>query len=190
MTWRRCLLVLVGLAVLSFTVLTAQDEKEKKVDLGEPGPEHKLLAKLVGEWDAKVKAYFEPGKPPTESVGTAKRKMILEGRYLHEEFQCKFGPDDFTGLSIIGFDRARKKFVSNWVDSMSTGITLSDGTYDAEKSTFTYINDDVEPASGKKMKGRDVLKLDGDDQQTFEMYRTPEGGKEFKVMEISYTKRK
>jgi hypothetical protein len=179
--------LLLGCALLVAAPRLAADDKE---DPGEPGPEHKLLAKLAGTWDAKAKVWFEPGKPPTESTGVMKRKMIMGGRYLQEEYQGKFGPDDFTGMSIAGYDRVRKKFFSSWVDSMSTGVILSEGTYDAAKKTFTYINDDIDPATGKKMKGRDVLKVDNDDQLTFEMYRAEEEGKEAKVLEIIYTRRK
>jgi hypothetical protein len=166
-------------------VLRADD----KDDPGDPGPEHKLLAKLAGDWQVKMKVWFEPGKPPTESTGAMKRKMILGGRYLQEEFEAKLGDEPFSGLGIVGYDRLRKKFVTTWADSMSTGVLVSDGTYDADKKSFIYLNDDVD-AAGKKTKGRDVLRIDSDDQLTFEMFRTPEGGTEFKALEIIYTRRK
>ena len=42
------------------------------------------------------------------------------------------------------------------------------------------------------MKGRDILRIDNADQQTFEMYRQPleDGAKELKVLEIIYTRKR
>jgi hypothetical protein len=184
----RCTLpLLAALALLAGLRLSAQEEK--KEDLGEPGPEHKLLAKLAGDWDAKVRTWSDPEKPPSETPGTLKRKMILAGRYLQEDFVGKAGPDDLTGLSLIAFDRARKKFVSTWFDSLSTGVIYTEGTYDDDKKTITYLSAALDSA-GKKIQNRDVLRLISDDEQIVEMHRTPEGGKEIKLLEIIYTRRK
>jgi hypothetical protein len=74
---------------------------------------------------------------------------------------------------------------------MSTAPMIMYGTYDADKKTLTMVGDDFEPNSKKKMKARDVLKIVSAETQTFEMFRLPEGAPaEFKIMDISYTKRK
>ncbi len=177
--------------LLGITPLLAQDKKDAG-DPSAPGPEHKLLEDLAGNYGAKVRAWVEPGKPPEESTGFMKRKMLFGGRFLQEEYEGKLGPESFTGMGIIGFDKIRKKFVLSWIDSMSTGFMTSEGTYDADKKTFTYQSEDFDPATGKKMKGRDILRIDNAEQQTFEMYRQPleDGAKEFKVLEIIYTRKK
>jgi Protein of unknown function (DUF1579) len=176
--------------VMGVAVLPAQEKKDDD-DLSTPGPEHKLLEALAGTYTAKVKAWVEPGKDPEISDGAMKRKMLYGGRYLLEEFEGKLGPEPLSGMGFVGFDKSRKKFVLAWIDSMSTGFMTSEGTYDAAKKTFTYLSEDIDP-TGKKMKGRDVLRIDSADQQTFEVYRQPleEGAKEFKVLEIIYTRKK
>ena len=177
--------------LLAPLAMRAQDKKDPP-DLSTPGPEHKILESLAGAYGAKVKAYFEPGKPPEESTGVMKRKMLMGGRYLQEEYEGKIGPESFSGMGLVGFDRIKKKYVVTWIDSMSTGFMTSEGTYDTDKKTLTYISEDIDPNTGKKTKGRDVLRFDSDDQQTFEMYRqsTDDGGKELKVLEIVYTRKK
>ena len=176
--------------VMGVAALPAQEKKDDD-DLSTPGPEHKLLEALAGTYAAKVKAWVEPGKDPELSDGAMKRKMLYGGRYLLEEFEGKLGPEPLSGMGFVGFDKSRKKFVLAWIDSMSTGFMTSEGTYDAAKKTFTYLSEDIDP-TGKKMKGRDVLRIDSADQQTFEVYRQPleEGAKEFKVLEIIYTRKK
>jgi hypothetical protein len=153
-----------------------------------PGPEHKVLEPLVGTFKAKVKMYMEPGKPPTESEGTMNRKWILDGRYLQEEFEGKFFDTPFKGQGMLTYDPAKKQYVATWADSMSLSITMMQGTYDDKTKTLTYVYEETDPSSGKKMKARDVSKIVDNDHQTFDMYRTLEGMAEFKVMEITYTR--
>jgi hypothetical protein len=183
--------LLLAAWLLTPFAMRAQDKKDPP-DLSTPGAEHKILESLAGTYGAKVKAYFEPGKPPEESTGVMKRKMLMGGRYLQEEYEGKIGPESFSGMGLVGFDRIKKKYVVTWIDSMSTGFMTSEGTYDADKKTLTYISEDIDPNTNKKTKGRDVLRFDSDDQQTFEMYRqsTDDGGKELKVLEIVYTRKK
>lgn len=190
MTLRRTLALGIGLALfVGIHHLPAQDKKDTP-DPSAPGPEHKVLERLTGTYSAKVKAYFEPGKPPEESAGVMKRRMLMEGRYLQEEYDGKIGDESFSGMGLVGFDKIKKKYVVTWIDSMSTGFMSSEGTYDAAKKTLTYISEDIDPNTGKKTKGRDVLRMDSDDRQTFEMYRMDDAGKEFKVLEIVYTRKK
>lgn len=92
----------------------------------------------------------------------------------------------FQGIGTVGFDPAKKKYLTTWIDNMSLGIMTYEGTFDAATKTLTSLGEDV--WEGKKMKARDVLKIVSADQQTFEMYRSVDG-KEFKVMDISYTRK-
>jgi hypothetical protein len=50
--------------------------------LATPGEPHKLFASLAGSWTTTAREWMEPGKPPTESTGTAEMKMLLDGRFL------------------------------------------------------------------------------------------------------------
>jgi hypothetical protein len=189
---RMTLCIVTGLIIaLGSARLPAQDKKDQP-DPSAPGVEHKLLEVLAGNYSAKARAFVEPGKPPEESAGVMKRKMIMGGRFLQEEYEGKIGPESFSGMGIIGFDKIRKKYVLSWIDSMSTGFMTSEGSYDSAKKTFTYQSEDFDPSTGKKMKGRDLLRIDSAEQQTFEMYRQEldEGTKEFKVLEIVYTRKK
>ena len=134
---QRCitLALVAGLGLALSPGVPAQDKKD---DLSLPGPEHKILEGLAGTYTAKVKAYFDPAKPPEESVGVLKRKLLMGGRFVQEDYEGKIGPETFTGMGLIGYDRLRKKYVITWIDSMSTGFMTSEGTYDPAKKTFIY----------------------------------------------------
>jgi hypothetical protein len=153
--------------------------------LGTPGPEHKLLEPLVGEFTCKVKFYLDPAKPPTESEATITRQWILGGRFLNERVEGKAMGKAFTGLGVIGFDNGKKKYTVAWIDSMSTAIMTSLGTYDKDTRTFTYVGEDDSPYFGGRVKSRDVLRIVDNDTHVMEMYREPKGAPEFKTLEIT-----
>jgi hypothetical protein len=189
---QRLVLVCVSL-LLGLALLMPAHAGDKKKDVGPPpperGPEHKVLESLVGVFDAKVKVFLDP-KKPSESTGVMTRAMILDGNFLQESYQGDFFGKPFTGLGMIGWDVGRKKYTNAWCDTMSTTMTVLHGSWDADKKTMTMVGEDFDPASKKKMKARDVLKVVSADKQHFEMFRQAEGEpEEIKVMEITYSRR-
>ncbi len=51
-----------------------QEMMEVWKKLAQPGEPHKLFAGLAGSWTTQTQEWMEPGKPPTESTGTAETK--------------------------------------------------------------------------------------------------------------------
>ncbi len=156
---------------------------------------HKLLAEMVGSWNYTVKMWMDPSAPPSESKGTATRKAEMGGRYFVMDASGKFpmpGPDgkmmtmDFKGRSTEGYDNAKKKFVSSWIDNMGTGIMLSEGTYDPSTKTFTF-HATYDMAPGVQTKIRETLKITDKDHHVMEWFEQ-RGGQEVKTMEIAYTR--
>ena len=172
-----------------------QEMMKVMMEMGKVGENHKLLAELAGNWTYTVKMWMDPAGKPQESKGTSTRKAIMDGRYFIAEHTGKFqmpGADgkmkdmNFKGMAIEGYDNAKKKFVSSWVDNMSTMIMNSEGTYDAATKTFTY-NAECEMMPGKMTKIREVIKVVDKDHHTFEWYDNSRGP-ETKTMEIAYTR--
>ena len=168
----------------------------KMVELGQPGPNHKLLADLVGTWESKATFQMAPGAPPTVSIGTAVRKPAMDGRYFITDTTAKMdmpGPDgkmqsmDYQGMEIEGYDNVKGKFFATWIDSMGTSLLLSEGTYDPASKTFTYHLDE-EMAPGKHTKVRETLKVLDKDHYVFDWYED-HGGKEAKTMEVTYARK-
>lgn len=173
----------------------AAPNDSEMMELTKLNENHKLLAELAGNWSYTVKMWMAPGAPPIESKGRAERKAIMGGRYFVVDAQSEMempGPDgkmqsmSFIGHSWEGYDNAKKKFVSSWIDNMGTGILMSEGTYDPASKTFTY-NAEMEMAPGVKTKVREVVKVVDKDHHLFEWYEN-RGGQETKTMEIAYTR--
>lgn len=185
--------------VLTVSVAMAKDKKPaKEMDpqtmmelyqkLATPGEPHKLFASLTGSWTTTTKEWMEPGKPPTESTGTADLKMLLDGRFLYQEFVSQMMGQPFSGIGIDGYDNLRKKYVTTWIDTMGTGFFTMEGTASADGKTITLKGQHAELGGGQ-MTHRAVWKIADSNTQTFDMYGTHQGGKEMKMLEIAYSRK-
>ena len=155
-----------------------------------PGPNHKLLGSLTGEWTFATKMWMEPGASPESSTGTAVYIPLMDGRYIQGEYKGTFGGMAFQGLGLTGYDNVAKHFTATWADNMGTSIMLMTGKYDPATKTFTYKGDmDDVMKPGTKVKVRQTVKVLSDDAHVMEWYEL-RGGKESKTMEISYTRQK
>jgi hypothetical protein len=152
-------------------------------NLPTPGPEHAVLKRLEGEWTATVKM------GGTETPGTMTLKMECGGLWLVSDFHSEFGGQKFQGRGMDGYDPEKKKYVSVWVDSMSTRPMLLEGSFDKEKKLLTLTGEGPGP-DGKPAKYRNTTHTPDDDHQTFIMHVTGADGKETQVMTITYVRKK
>ena len=194
------LAVITLCVMLTVSTTLAKEKKSEKKEadpqammemykkLGAPGEPHQLFASLVGSWTTHTKEWMEPGKPPMESTGTADMKMLLDGRFLQQEFTGDMMGQPYSGIGTSGYDNLRKRYVSTWIDSMGTGIFIMEGTASADGKTITLKGGHDEPGGGH-MTHRAVWKIVDNNNQTFDMFGTHRGGKETKMMEIIYTRK-
>jgi hypothetical protein len=132
---------------------------------------------------------MEPGKPPMEAPGTCEQKMILEGRYLQQEYTGEMMGSAFSGINLIGYDNHRKKYVSVWIDSMSTGIYYFVGTGAPGGKNITQEAGYDDPVRGP-MTWRSATGIKDDNVVEYEMLLIPKGGKEEKMMEMTMTRKR
>ena len=163
-------------------------EMEAYMKAGTPGAPHQALAASAGNYDLKMRSWQAAGAPPMEETGTATRAMTLDGRVLVEDVSSSMMGSPFTGHGMMGYDNVTGKYWSTWNDSMSTGLMVSEGTCDAQKScTFTgHWND---PVRKTPVKSRMTTRWPNPTTEIFEMYAPGKDGKEMKMMEITYTKK-
>jgi hypothetical protein len=191
-----------GLALFALAVVVSApagaDEKKPKnggdpfeayEEAGKPGPQHKVLESLAGSWTYTLKMWMGPGAKPVESKGTSQNKMILGGRYLLQEAKGGMFGKEFLGRGVTGFDKGQGKYVSAWIDNFGTGISRSIGSADKSGKVLTFEREEIDPLTKKAEKGRDVIRILGKDKYVMEMYKILPGGKEFKVMEITSTRK-
>ena len=148
-----------------------------------PGPEHEHLKKLEGTWNAKIKM------GDAESTATAIYKMVCGGMWLMSDFQGQLGDMKFSGQGLDSYDPEKRKYVSVWVDSMSTRPMLLEGTHDKEKKTTTMMGEAPGP-DGKLAKHKMVTHMPDNDRMLFTMFIIDSDGHENKFMTIEYTRKK
>jgi hypothetical protein len=162
-------------------------EMDAYMKAGTPGPQHQWLASTAGTYTLKIKSWHEPAGPATEDTGTATRKIMLDGRVLAEDLDSSMMGTPWTGHGMTGYDNVSGKYWSTWMDSMSTGVMLSEGACDAKKScTFTGAWND--PIKKGPVKSRMTTHWTSPTTEVFEMYGPGKDGKEMKMVEITYTK--
>lgn len=200
-----CCVVLVGATALVTSKVVSGDEPGKKpeggapamdpamakmIEMGTPGAEHELLEGMVGEWNAECTFEMEPGKPMT-SKAKSSNHWVLDKRYIQQEYSGDFMGQPFNGMSVIGYDKYQKKYFSTWIDSMSTSLYVSYGTYDPATKTYTFSGEgpDCTDASGTKMcKMKNVVKIMDKNKHVFTMF-SEKDGKMVQGMEIVYSRK-
>lgn len=163
------------------------DDMKAMMAAASPGETHKMLAKSAGNWTATLTMWMQPGAPPTTATASATNEVIMDGRYLRQKATGNVMGMPFQGEGITGYDNVKKQFVNSWVDNMGTGIMTMSGTWDAATKSIVYTGSMADPMTGKDTPFREVWKFVDDNHQVMEMYYSADG-KEFKSMEIKYTR--
>jgi hypothetical protein len=181
----------VIITFLSFnTPAQAQTDEEKAWNAYmTPGDIHQMIAKSDGEWSYEMTMWMKPDAPPTTSTGTTTNKMILGGRYQESIHKGTLMGMPFEGHGLLAYDNAKKIFQNSWVDNMGTGIMNSEGAWDDASKSITFTGKVTDPATGKDMGVKEIFKMTDDDHHMMEMYMVSDG-KEFKTMEIKFTRKK
>jgi hypothetical protein len=154
-----------------------------------PGAPHAQLAKMAGSYDLSIKSWDAPGAPPMVEKGTATRSMMFDGRIMVENVESSMHGQPFMGHGMHGFDNVSGKHWSTWNDSMGTGLMVSEGDCD-DKGACTFNGSWNDPVKKGKINARMTTKWTDANTEVFEMYTPGPDGKEMKMMEITYTKRK
>jgi hypothetical protein len=164
------------------------EEMMKKAEAaGAPGPAHKLLEPLVGDWNAEVKMWMAPDAPPTISHGTSKSTWTLQNRFVQAEFNGEFMGKPFRGMSFTGYDNVRQRYRSVWIDDMSTTMVTSEGDADTGGKVITFGGSYACAMTGEKHKAtKQIYRILSRDKHVFEMH-DPSKGDNSKTMEITYT---
>jgi hypothetical protein len=189
-----------GLAVAGATFAEAQEKKapaappDQKAMMdamqkaGAPGEAHKKLDAIVGTFDTKVSMFMDPSKPPDVSTGTSVNTWVLGNRFVEMKYQGTFMGQPFSGIGYQGYDNVQKKYIGTWMDSAGTAMMNSSGTMTGNVMTTSSMMAD--PMSGKMEKITSKVTVADNDHYKMEMWGTAPDGKNYKMMEIAYTRKK
>jgi hypothetical protein len=170
------------------TQMDHQAMKEAYEKLATPGEQHKQLANLAGVWTVKTKEWPQADSAPVETTGSAEMKMLLKGRYLQQEATGQMMGKPFSGIQITAYDNLLKRYITTWMSTMGTGIFTMEGAQAADGKTITLEGQHA-LLGGGTMKHRAIWTIVDNNTQTFDMYGAYPDGKEWKMMEMTYTRK-
>ena len=150
-------------------------------------------APMTPEQEAAMQAYMAAGAPGAPHAALASSVgdytlAILDGRVLVEQVQASMHGMPFTGHGMVGYDNVTGKWWQTWNDSMSTGVMLSHGDCD-EHGSCTFEGSWTDPVTKRTMQSRFTNRWIDADTEVFEMYGPAADGTEYKMMEMTYTRR-
>jgi hypothetical protein len=190
---------LAGALLMLFSVAVFADQGDKKNDMdaammeamtkaATPGEPHKDLANYAGTWNTRINMWMAPGAPPMTSEGTSENKVIM-GRYLEQRFKGSFMGMPFEGLGYTGYDNIKKQYWGTWMDNMSTGTMVSTG-WSPDKNTMMFTSMMPDPLTGKDTRVEQRITVKDPDHHVMEMWGAAPDGTLYRMMEITYARKK
>jgi hypothetical protein len=184
---KKLIFLLFSTFISLFSIAQSEAEMKAWTAYMTPGDMHKKMASSTGQYKTEITLWMQPGSEPIKSNGTAKNEMILGGRYLQSTHTGNFMGMPMEGSSITAYDNAKKVFVSTWIDNLGSGIMVTEGKWNEAKNAIEFSGKQTDPMTGKDVKIREIYTIKPDGSQFMEMWMEHDG-KEFKTMEIKFTK--
>ncbi|HYE07465.1 MAG TPA: DUF1579 domain-containing protein [Planctomycetota bacterium] len=159
--------------------------------MAKTGPEHEALAKTVGSWTIEETMWMDPSAPPMTAKHKSTRTSTLEGKWIREELVGEFMGKPYSAIGFNGYDTTAKQYVSSWMHTASTDLTVMKGqSADGGKTIVLHGTMEHCPGVDGPMAMRMVVANESADKMTCTMFGTPQGGAETKMFEMVYTRAK
>jgi hypothetical protein len=155
-----------------------------------PGAMHKWMEKTNGTWEGEVSQWMAADAPPMKANATNVQSSALGGRYVTAKFTSTMMGQPFEGMSTMGYNNAKKMFVSTWVDNMGTGIVQMSGNYNEATKTLMLKGLQTDFMTGKDMDISEEMKMIDDNTYIMTMRGIGPDGKDMKFMEGTFKKKK
>lgn len=156
---------------------------EAMVRQGTPGPHHRHLDQLVGEWAAEFTLRTGPEAPPVVTHATIRREWVLDGRFLRETLRADGPEGSFDGLGYIGFDNFDGQYESVWMDSLSTAMSTETATFHPNGKVMHSRGEQRDPVSGRVINAWSKLDMSDPDRHELTGYATDPSGHTFHAVE-------
>ena len=155
-----------------------------------PGDMQKMMASWDGAWTSEITMWEKPGAPPTKTIGSVENKMILGGRYQDSRHTSTMMGMSFEGRGTLAYNNALKVFQNSWIDNMGTSFMNMAGPWDAVTKSCTLTGKATDPGTLTERNYKEIFKVIDNNTQSLEMFDPGADGKEMKVMEIKFTRKK
>jgi hypothetical protein len=156
-----------------------------------PGPAHERLRELLGTYEVTMRMSMGPGQPTMESKGTDEITWFAEGKWLQSNWSIEMMGQPTKGLSVLGYDNFKERYVWWKVDSMQTCVQSAFGHFDQSGDNLILwgtIDEPMTPEQDKQVKY--VYRGFGQDKFVIEVHDMMIGEANTKVLEFEYARKK
>jgi hypothetical protein len=128
-------------------------DKEKLVELlltpCSLTPEHAVLARLLGTWQAQGKWYYIPGREsiPVQTVMT--NTALYGGLYIESNVSLE---TEVASRAIFGYDPEQERYVACAFSSLVARIDHELGQYHRRSDTLTFAGTEPFPGTDKTIR--------------------------------------
>ena len=152
------------LAAVMCAVGSAASAQEPTLDAVQP--EHKLLARLAGDWNfEKLLAAKEGSQPQSLGTGTVSAELI-GAFFVVQRWSGKVYGTDYKAVQSLGYDIKQKKYTGSWIDStMSYRWELS-GVVDEKSQELTITTSGPGPTGSGTCTFRERYQFESQDSIT------------------------
>jgi Protein of unknown function (DUF1579) len=180
--------MVMAAATAAMPVWAADSTPPPFVKRGMPGEGQQAMEPLAGDWKVAMTVYIAMGSPKQPVTSTdlvAHREWIAGGRFLRDVTQGTVGGSPYWRMGTLGYSNMDGRY--EWVtqDGFNANMMIYKGAEHAGphspaslSGTFTDQGVLGERYTGKTIRQRTVITIDGPDHHTIDIYFTPPGGKE------------
>lgn len=151
---------------------------------------HRLLARMVGEWEGVYRLWFERDMLASESTQRGCLRSVLGGRFLLHEYTWDFDGRGYAGLALLGHHLDERRWECAWVDSFHTGTSIlsSRAAQPDGPAYFAVLGDygDGRHPPGPRWGWRTEIEQPDDDRLVIVMTNISPAGEEAKAVEVDY----
>lgn len=162
------------------------------MDTCKPGPAHERLKELLGSYVVTTRMWMGGSdSPPSESKGSAEITWFVEGRWIQIHWSGEFMGMLNKGLTILGYDNFKQRFVQTTVDAVQTCMNSASGLFDQKGDHLILwgtIDEPMTPEQDKQVKY--VYRNFGQDKWTLEIHDMMIGESNTRVFEVEYARKK
>lgn len=147
----------------------------------------------MGTWYYDLKYWAKEGAAPQVSSGTMINEIALGERFLSSKTALilNIGGQNipYEAVGFLGYDTAKKAYISVWLDTMRTGVMTGEGQYNEEKRTITEKGSFRHPLIEKEQAYRSEVQFIDDNTHKRTIFLIGRSKADFKVIEMEFQRR-
>lgn len=177
-----------GVAPVQSPVLSVEAQAKEFSAASRPGPQHKVLESLVGEWEVTLSTTAADGTESAPYRGRATLAWTLGQRFLRWDASLMFGEISGTTTGFLGFDTRTRQYQLMMISDFATGMMVAGGSGEIRALGIVFELELTDPATGARLVARSRLRILSPDHFVLEQLEASSGGKD-RVTRISHYRR-